>query len=669
MNTVRIQPGLENHEVQLLRERLAIAEEQLGALQRGTVDALVVQGPDGPRIYTLQSADHPYRLFVEQMREAALTLGRNGRILYCNARFRDLIGLPEKRLLGALLRDFIEPEERGMIDGLIAELPSRTERFKSMLVSGTQSLPVQITASALDTDDFRGLCVIITDLREFYRHQGVAASERVNRTILDQASDAMLICGPDGRVRRANRAAVHLFSESVVGRNLRAVCGSQLDCNELFASRTQQRGVLNWLSAQDGRKVHLLVNATALEDIEGGDLGYVVSFTDVTSLKNAENRLREADRRKDEFLAMLAHEFRNPLAPIRNAVEILRLQNPGDDQLERTRSMIERQVTHLVHLVDDLLDVSRITRGKVKLRREPVDVASVLSGGAELARPLIDARHHRLAVTPPPPGARVLGDATRLVQVVANLLNNAAKYTEEGGTIALEAECDGDGIVLRVRDNGIGIAADLLPHVFELFTQADRNLDREQGGLGIGLSLVRHLVELHGGKAEARSEGLHCGSEFLVRLPLLREPAQPPAAPPPARAAPAGAVRRVLIVDDNADVASSVATLLRLRGHEVSIAHDGAGALSQIAEYKPQVVLLDIGLPGMNGYEVAHRMRELPGREQMRIVAMTGYGQTNDRERALRSGFDHHLVKPAAPDALYAIIEGPEPAHATAAGS
>ena len=358
--------------------------------------------------------------------------------------------------------------------------------------------------------------------------------------------------------------------------------------------------------------------------------------------------LAEADRRKDEFLAMLAHELRNPLAPVRNGLQILRLAGENPRVVAHTREMIDRQVQHLSRLVDDLMDVSRITRGKVDLRMQPVDLAEVAGRAVEEVRPLVEARKHRLTMAHPAGPARVKADPTRLTQVVANLLNNAAKYTDEGGEITLTVDRVGENAVVRVRDSGVGISPEMLSRVFELFTQVDSTLDRAQGGLGIGLTLVKSLVELHGGQVEVSSEGVGRGSEFVVRLPILVDAPQDNATRPPDE----GPVvpRRVLVVDDNLDSAESLATLLQLGGHEVVTAHNGPKALDAAATFQPEVVLLDIGLPGMSGFEVARSLREQPATRSALIVAMTGYGQDTDKQRSREVGIDHHFVKPLDPN-------------------
>ena len=359
-------------------------------------------------------------------------------------------------------------------------------------------------------------------------------------------------------------------------------------------------------------------------------------------------QLLEADRRKDEFLALLAHELRNPLAPVRNAASIMRMKGSNDPELIWCHDVIERQAKQLTRLVDDLLDVSRITRGKIRLRPELIDLCNVVTDAVETSRPVIDSMGHELNVVMPNKPLTLRGDATRLTQVVANLLNNAAKYQQEHGHIDVRIARDGEDAVILVKDRGIGITAESLPRIFDLFTQGERSPDRAQGGLGIGLSLVKQMVELHGGTVHAESAGAGQGSEFIVRLPILMESANPSSNSGTEKAAATEAPRRILVVDDSVDAAESMAMLLRLRGHDVLVAHNGQDAL-QIAEASPpSVVLLDIGLPGMDGYEVCRRFRAGERGHDLRIIAMTGYGLEQDRQRAKAAGFDVHTVKPVA---------------------
>lgn len=359
-----------------------------------------------------------------------------------------------------------------------------------------------------------------------------------------------------------------------------------------------------------------------------------------------EDMLRENDRRKDEFLATLAHELRNPLAPIRNSLHILRLTNGGDPASEQVCDMIERQVGHLVRLVDDLLEVSRITRGKVELRLEPVEIASVIRSAVESSRPLIDACDHQLAISLPGESLTVIGDPVRLSQVFANLLNNASKYMNHGGQIWLSVRRVENDVQISVRDTGVGIERSMLDHVFKMFAQVDRSKRQAQGGLGIGLTLVQSLVEMHGGTVEARSGGLEKGSEFIVRLPLVK--ASPIAEPQSPQIRDVRMPKlSVLVVDDNQDAATTLSMLLQLLGCDVATANDGPSALQILRTYRPAVVFLDIGMPGMDGYEVARRIRLMPDRQSMTLVALTGWGQQEDRRLSSDSGFDHHMLKPA----------------------
>ncbi len=371
--------------------------------------------------------------------------------------------------------------------------------------------------------------------------------------------------------------------------------------------------------------------------------------------------LREADRLKDEFLAMLAHELRNPLTPIRNALQIMKMPTATMDLIGQSRDMAERQVQHMARLLEDLLDVSRISRGRIELRKEIVDLASIIDRTVEGVRVLIDERGHQLTISLPANSVRVDGDPTRLEQVVTNLLNNAAKYTDTGGRIWLSVEQEDNEAVMRVRDSGIGIAPEMLSRIFDLFVQAERRLDRSQGGVGIGLTLVRKLVELHNGRIEAFSEGLGKGSEFVIRIPAWRGEItdkrldyRDRVSDPPAPA------RRVLVVDDNVDAADSLAMLLKMGGHDVRTAYSGPATLLAVRSFNPQVILLDIGMPEMDGYEVARRLRKNAALENMVLVALTGWGQEEDRQRSRDAGFNHHLVKPIEPNLLQKLLRDPQ---------
>jgi len=393
---------------------------------------------------------------------------------------------------------------------------------------------------------------------------------------------------------------------------------------------------------------------------DGEHLRMIGTVQDISDRKRDERALRAATRRaeaanraKDEFLALLGHELRNPLAPILTALHLMRLRH--GDLMMKERAVIERQVQHMVRLVDDLLDVSRITRGKVELKQAPVELAAVVDDALELAGPLLDKRGHRLTVTVPRDGLCVCADAHRLTQAIANLLSNAARYTDPGGSIAVTASADDGWAVLAVRDSGAGIAPELLPRIFDMFVQGQRPSDRPDGGLGLGLAIVRSLVELHGGTVSAASGGPGQGSVFELRLPLAAA-AVSGERDPPASAGPPVACHRVLVVDDNRDAAELLADALAADGHVTRVAFDGPEALRVAAEFCPELAVLDIGLPVMDGFELGGRLRELPGLAGLKLVALTGYGQPVDRARAHAAGFDEHLTKPVELAQLEAAV-------------
>ena len=413
-------------------------------------------------------------------------------------------------------------------------------------------------------------------------------------------------------------------------------------------SRSRTLGVLTFVTAESGR-VYDANDLAAAEDL---------AHRAVIAIENAGlvAALKESDRRKDEFLAILAHELRNPLAPIRNSVEILRARGATAPEMQWATNVIDRQAKQMSRLVDDLLDVSRITRGMILLHKERIELSEVVNSAVEASRPLIEKRKHELTVTMPPAPIHLDADLTRLSQVVLNLLNNAAKYTEHGGRIGLAVERDGEHVLIRVTDTGIGIPGEMLPRIFAMFTQVDRSLERTEGGLGIGLTLVQRLVDLHGGTVEARSEGPGLGSEFVVRLPIATGAGR--AASPRTAVDDEGGIdsrRRILVVDDNQDSIETLEMLLRSLGHEVHAAHDGLEAVEAAAALQPDVVLMDIGLPKLNGFDAARRIRDQRGAGVV-LIALTGWGQAEDRRRSREAGFDHHLTKPVDLVALRKLL-------------
>ena len=497
------------------------------------------------------------------------------------------------------------------------------------------------------------------------RHDSPAASDARFRVLIEGIKDyAIIMLDADGRIVSWNTGARNINGydeQEVLGRHFSifyapdAVARGEPE-RELRIAREQGRFEDEaWRVRKNGSMFRAEIIVTALYDPRGALQGYAKVTRDTTERRRMQ-ALEETSREINNFLAMLAHELRNPLAPIRNAIAVMRLHSFGDPRLEWCRDIVDRQVAHLSRLVDDLLDVSRITSGKIMLDMKTLELAQVIARAVEASTPLIEERGHVFEAVLPRKPVFVTGDVTRLSQVLLNVLNNAAKYTPAGGKITLIAAEEHGEAVVRVQDTGIGIPPDLLPRIFDIFIQGERTLDRTEGGLGLGLALVRKIVELHNGRVEARSSGAGAGSEFIVRLPLAVAPAARPApvAPGPS---PNSRGLRILVVDDNHDSADSMAALLDLRGHEVRQAYDGLGAVALAADFGPQIVLLDIGLPKISGYEVAQRLRTMPGLEHCKIVALTGYGHAEDRKRAAESGFDDHLIKPVDLPMLEALLQ------------
>jgi PAS domain S-box-containing protein len=503
----------------------------------------------------------------------------------------------------------------------------------------------------------------------------LAESEMRKRAILEASLDCVITIDHEGKVVEWNPAAERTFGygrHEALGR----------DMGELIVPpslrEAHRAGIARYLTTGEGTVVGRRVEMTAVRAdgseffaelaivaIPSGDKPLFTGFLrDVTerkraeqAVKESEENLRREDRRKDEFLATLAHELRNPLAPLRNGLRIIKLAGGDADAVEQARLVMERQLEHMVRLVDDLLDVSRISRGKIELRKERIDVTQVVRIALEACESVIAQLDHELTVALPGEPVHVNADKTRLAQAVSNLLNNAAKYTDRGGRIQLTVERKQNDVVISVRDNGVGIPAPMLPKVFEMFVQADQSLEKSQGGLGIGLTIVKQLVEMHDGRVDAKSEGPGRGSEFVIRLPVASLVLQAPPKPfDDARSVPSDAACRVLVVDDNADAADTLAMMLTIMGSDVRIEHDGLGAVEAAVAFRPDLILLDIGMPKLNGYEACRRIREQARSEGVVIVAVTGWGQDADKRRSEAAGFDHHLTKPADPAVLQELL-------------
>jgi PAS domain S-box-containing protein len=502
---------------------------------------------------------------------------------------------------------------------------------------------------------FPGVVIDITERKRAEEELArvTAESERRKRlyeTILSATPDFVYVFSLDYRILYANDALVAMWGVGdPVGKTFLEIgyepWHAEMHCREIDQVRATKAAIRGEVpfSGTNGRKIYDYIFVPVFGP--DGEVEAVAGTTrDVTERKGMEEELRDADRRKDDFIALLAHELRNPLAPIRNGLQVLRLAEGDPATLADARRMMERQLTHMVRLIDDLLDVSRINRNKMELRRSRVALADVITSAVETAQPQIDYAEHELSLTLPSAPVYLDADMTRLAQVFSNLLTNSAKYTPRGGRIWLSAKRHGAQVEVSVQDNGIGIPSASLEAIFDMFSQVDRTVERNTGGLGIGLALVKGLVEMHGGTVTAMSEGEGQGSTFTVTLPVLVEQSEPAL---PADATPVRAPgRRILVVDDNKDGADSLAMMLRLMRNEVQTANDGVQALEQAERFRPEVVLMDIGMPKLNGLEATRRLREQPWGRDMRIIALTGWGHEGDRERSAEAGCDGHLVKP-----------------------
>ena len=550
-------------------------------------------------------------------------------------------------------------------------LVSRSGRLVGMLSTHYRA-PRRPTDRDLHLVDLLGRqaadCIERTQAEEM-----LLASESRFRLLVDAAPNAMIMVARDGKIAVVNKQVETLFGyarEELLGKPIEILVPQRFQAmhpvyrDRFFAepkARPMGAGRDLFGLRKDGSEVPIEIGLNPIQTPEG--LATLASIIDITERKRLEESLRqrvgelgEADRNKNEFLAILAHELRGPLSPIRNGLHILRQPNVDGPTIERVKSLMEQQVRNLARLVDDLLDVARITRGTIRLQKETIDLAGVVGRAVESVRPLIERERHHLLVSLPQESVDLEADPTRLEQVLVNLLHNAAKFSEAEGHIWLTVQRDNAEIVVSVRDTGIGIAPELLPRVFDMFAQEDRALGRSRSGLGIGLTLVRRLVELHGGSVRAHSDGAAKGSEFVVRLPALPARSPKSSEPPPIQEQARSRGLRVLVVEDEPAVAEMLVMLLELWGHAVQAVHDGPAALVAAPTFRPHVALCDIGLPGMNGYQLARHLRQQVALNKLVLIAMTGYGQEEDQRRAREAGFDHHLTKPVNPVAFEKLL-------------
>ena len=590
-----------------------------------------------------------------------------------NRAFSEQTGLRD--CVGRRARELVPQLEQRWVD-IYAEVAATGVPLRFVEESPAMGRWFSVYAGRIDHPGKRRVALLFNDITQRKRtEEALRESEAKFRTIADAMPQMIWSATPDGSNDYANERWIEFAGvapEELLGRNwMKLIPPDELPAIREAWAASQRNGapyeVEHHVRHHGGEWRWVLTRALPVRDEDGRILRWMGTMTDIHEQKTISEELRLANSRKDEFLAMLAHELRNPLAPISTAAQILKISGNDPKRLAHASEVIGRQVRHMVELVDDLLDVSRVNRGLAELERVDVDMRAVIQGALEQARPLVERHRHALVEQLDTGMAVVTGDPKRLVQVLANLLTNAAKYTPEGGRIAVALALDADEVRVSVSDNGIGIEASLLPHVFDLFTQAKRTPDRAHGGLGLGLALVRSMVALHGGRVEAHSQGLGLGSRFTVILPRRRGATlrvQPPAGQVLDAARPAAEPRRVLIVDDNRDAAESLCVVLGAAGHQVAVEETPAAALRRAAAEPIDVYLLDIGLPGMDGHALVERLRTMPNAAGAHMIALSGYGQACDIEASRRAGFDAHLVKPVELEPLLALLAQARPSSA-----
>ena len=630
------------------------------------------------------SSRETFRITLRSIGDAVITTDTAGRITYINEVAESLTGWAHHeawgqplervfRIVNEVSRQPVEsPAKRALREGVVVGLANHTVLIKK----DGQECPIDDSAAPIRDEQghVSGCVLIFRDVTAQRLVQREKADQlhtaRLLASIVESSNDAIVSKTLDGIIQSWNAAAERLFGYSAkeaIGKHISLVIPPERIAEEdqIIASLKAGRRIEHFETERmkkDGQHIFVSLTISPIKDESGAVVGASKIVRDMTERRRIELDLRrlaadlsEADRRKNEFLATLAHELRNPLAPMSNMLEVVKRANGDGSVLRRAHETIERQLDQMVRLVDDLLDVNRITHDRLELRRGEVELSSVIQQAVEVARPLIDAAGHQLTADLPDTPVYLNADRARLAQVFGNLLNNSSKYTRADGKIELSARREDSEVVVTVKDNGAGIPADKLDSIFDMFMQVDRSSERSQGGLGIGLTLVKRLTEMHGGSIEARSAGVGQGSEFIVRLPVLSKPAL---------ASAAGSdvtqnhepTRRILIVDDNRDSADSLSMLLDLTGNQTYMAHDGIEALQAAEKYRPEVVLLDIGLPLIDGHEVCRRVREQPWGKDIVVIALTGWGQEDDRRKSEAAGFNGHLVKPVDYDKLLELL-------------
>ncbi len=644
----------------------AEAEQTLHAIVLGEADALVVEGKDGPRVYTLEGADEPYRQLIERMSEAAVVID-GATILYCNGRLGKILGL--ENLAGQDFLKLVAPNECERIQKFLADCgEGKALAEASLIADDGRCVAVRLSAAPISFNQRPCVALIVTALDDVealkISEASLRESEERFRAIFEHAAIGIAITDWEGHITHANPAYCDLLGYTQD--ELSRITFSDLVHPEDRADNFQEIGRLrehslpffeieNRYIRKNGEAVWVHKFVSILHDEKGAPAHLMALVSDVSERRRMEETLREADRHKDEFIATLAHELRNPLTPIANALHSLQRIAGATGDMQRLHGMIERQVTQLVRLVDDLLEVSRISTGKIELRKQRLSLAAVIQQAVETSQPLLEAGRHNTTISLGEQPLVVEGDQVRLAQLFTNLLNNAAKYTPSGGQISITARKESGEAIVSIRDTGIGISPEMLPKVFGIFTQGDRSTGRTQGGIGIGLSLARKLVELHGGSIHGFSGGAGKGSEFVVWLPLTDGAAAEAPVEEKCDAA-SGSACRVLVVDDDHDVADSFSMLLQTFGVNTLVVYSGMAAIDALSEFMPRLAFVDIGMPDVDGYETARRIRQLPQGKNLMLAALSGWGNVDDRRRSVEAGFDHHFVKPIDMTALESLL-------------
>jgi len=680
------------HELASVRQRLQEAEEILRAIQNDEIDALAIRGMGGPRISTLEGAEHPYRVLVETINEGAMTLSGDGRILYCNPALAKLLGSSQEQIVGMRMQQAVQPRDMPLFEALLSRGIREGSKGELDLVVNEQSIPVLMSFSALDIKGLQCACSIVTDLREQKRNEEILASERLTNSILEQAAEAIIVCDAATLITRANKQARMLCgrnpllanfdevftlytADGPIAANLQAESSANrlLSVKDILGGKTYVSQEVLYQRPREELRSHLLISAGPLRGRDGTITGCVVTLSDITLRKQIEQAqaqllVRErqaradaqaANQAKDMFLATLSHELRTPLSAVLGWVRLLR-EAPNEKMMQKAVDVIDRNARMQAQLIDDILDISRIISGKIALEPRVLNLVSVITAAIESVRLAVEAKNIRIATALGTEPALVVGDAARLQQVVWNLLSNAAKFTPNGGHIEVALSSDGRTYLLRVTDTGQGIEKDFLPFVFDRFRQADGSHARRYGGLGLGLAIVRHLVEMHGGSVTVSSPGKDRGATFTVQLPCSQKtPATGEEISSPERVhahvkatSDVLAGLHLLIVDDQADTLEFLTMALEQQGATVSTASSAEEALRILeqASFLPDVLLSDIAMPGGDGYHLIHRLRRREASGQSRkiipAIALTAFARAVDAEDALQAGFQRHITKP-----------------------